>query len=86
MAEGNHTTRWIIALCITAVLAIAGWTVTFTQSLKARTYEAVVQEAVTLKGIVTAHTTQIAVLDTKYATFQESLNRIEELLVRHMGE
>lgn len=86
--ENNNrgTVKWIVGLCVAAVLAIAGWTVTFTQVAKARAYETIITDAVNLKNMVTQDTIRIAVLESKYDSIETTLERIEGLLQAHIGK
>lgn len=82
--EKNNTIKWIVALCITATLAIVGWTVT--AGLAARTNILVDMQETTaaLQENTMSNNVRLSVLENKYDTIQAALSEIKVLLQKHM--
>lgn len=77
---------WIIGLCVTAALAIIGWTTTANLAARMRTFEQIRIEAVDVKANIMANNVRVSVLETKYDTIQAALVEIKTLLLGHMDK
>lgn len=69
----NGSVKWIIILCLTAVLAIVGWTTTANLSSRMGIME-------DIKAQCTANNVRIAVLENRYDTIQATLVEIKMIL------
>jgi hypothetical protein len=78
------TIEWIIALCVTAVVAVIGWTVTATLSQRMKVFETIQRDLIRMEAQTQAVCTRTSVLETKYDTVMAALARIEVMLQRHM--
>jgi uncharacterized protein YoxC len=74
----------IIALVVTAALAIVGWTVTATLGSRMRSWEKLEKSLVAVESALSSTTTRVAVLENKYDTIQATLLEIKVLLQRHL--
>ena len=72
--------RWIVALCLTATLAIVGWSVTGTLATRMKTFEAIQNDYASLHAVVTANNVRLSVLENKYDNIQVSLTEIKLIL------
>jgi len=77
---------WIIGICVTATLAIVGWTMNGSLASRMRTLERVKETAINLQAQQSATEIRIAVLENKYDTIQAALAEIKVLLMRHMDK
>ena len=75
-------TRWIIALCLTATLAVIGWTSTATLAIRMKALEEVQNQAHELRVTVVANNVRLAVLENKYDMIQSTLVEIKVLIQR----
>jgi hypothetical protein len=78
--------KWIVALCLTAVLAIVGWTVTGSLTIKLRTIDDLRNQQLSTQSNVSANNVRISVLENKYDTIQASLAEIKALLQTHIAK
>jgi len=87
MGEGNknNTSRWIIALCITVVIAVIGWTTTVNLSMRVRALERISEELSSLQHVVAVNSGRISVLESEYNMIQTRLTEIKALLERIRG-
>ena len=69
----NGTVKWIIVLCLTAVLAIIGWTTTANLSSRMGIME-------DIKAQCTANNVRIAVRENRYDMIQATLVEIKIIL------
>ncbi len=83
-AVKNGMTKWIIGLCLTATLAIVGWTVTGTLASRLRSFEVIKETTINIEARQSATDIRVAVLENKYDTIQASLAEIKALLQKHM--
>ena len=80
----NGVIRWIIALCLTASLAIIGWTTTVTLAARMRVLEDIQAQASQLSSTVAANNVRLTVLENKYDTIQAALVEIKVILQKLM--
>lgn len=85
MANGLSI-QWIIGICLTATLAIIGWTVTIAQALRMKTFEKIEREHILTQANVAANNIRISVLESKFDTINTSLVKIEHMLSTHIGK
>ena len=69
----NGSVKWIVVLCVTAVLAIVGWTTTVTLAARMRAMEL-------LNANVLSLNIRTSVLENKYDTIQIDLVEIKMIL------
>lgn len=72
--------KWIVALCLTATLAVIGWTTTVTLATRMQALEAIQNQTHELKAVVAANNVRISVLENKYDTIQATLTEIKLIL------
>lgn len=77
---------WIIGLCVTATLAIVGWTTTSTLTSRMRAFERVKETTTGIQAQQSATEIRVAVLENKYDTIQAALSEIKALLLGHMDK
>jgi hypothetical protein len=78
------TIEWIIALCVTAVVAVIGWTVTATLSMRMKAFETIKEDLIRMEANGQATATRVSVLENKYDTVLAAILRIEALLMKHL--
>lgn len=78
--ETSKTTQWIIALCVTVVLAIVGWTTTANLAIRIGNLEEIKKDAAEIKVSQQANNVRISVLENKYDTIQATLVEIKVIL------
>ncbi len=71
------TVKWIIGLCVVAVVAIVGWTTTANLAIRMRSYEEIKKDAAEIKANIMANNVRVSVLETKYDTIQVTLTEIK---------
>ena len=76
--------KWIIALCLTATLAIVGWTTTINLAARMRVLEEVKTACSQLNASVSANNVRISVLENKYDTIQSALAEIKVILTKRV--
>ena len=76
----HPTTRWIVALCLTATLAVVGWTSTATMAIRMKALEEVQAQTQELRVTVVANNVRLAVLENKYDTIQATLVEIKVMV------
>lgn len=76
--------EWIITLCLTAVVAVIGWTVTATLSMRMKAFERIEKDLLRMEGHSQATMTRVSVLENKYDVVAAALARIEALLQKHL--
>jgi Tfp pilus assembly protein PilO len=88
MAENDkhYNTKWIIAICLTAVLSIVGWTLTGTLANRMKVLEEMRTESAQIKANVSANNIRISVLENKYDLIAQSLTEIKALLTQHINK
>ena len=69
----NGNVKWIAALCLTAVLAIIGWTTTANLAFQMKTMEETRTQS-------TGNVVRISVLENQYQTIQDDLKDIKLIL------
>jgi hypothetical protein len=79
MANGNST-RWIIGICLTAVLAVSGWAVTATLATRLKAMDSVVIKMDTIDTRGQENRQRIMVLENQFGHISERLNEIKALL------
>jgi len=87
MAENsgkNNSIRWIILLCITAVIAVVGWTTTANLAARMRTLDEIKQTSAQVVATQQANNVRISVLENKYDTIQATLVEIKVLIQKYM--
>ena len=78
--------KWIIALCLTATLAIVGWTTTVNLAARMRALEEIKAVSAQLNASVAANNVRISVLENKYDTIQATLLEIKVILQKLQNE
>jgi len=78
----NGTLKWIIALCLTATLAIIGWTITGTLATRLKILENIQVSYSVLNANLMANNIRISVLENKYDTIQAALAEIKAILTK----
>ena len=90
MADTNNkrsaVLKWIIALCLTATLAIVGWTTTVNLAARMRALEEIKAISAQLNATVAANNVRISVLENKYDTIQATLLEIKVILQKLQNE
>ena len=77
---------WIIGLCVTATLAIVGWTMTASLASRMRSFERMKETTIGIQAQQSATEVRVAVLENKYDTIQAALAEIKALLLGHMDK
>ena len=84
MADSNNkkngTFKWIIALCLTATLAIIGWTITGTLATRMRILGDIQASYSVLNANLMANNIRISVLENKYETIYLALTEIKSMV------
>lgn len=70
--SGKTTSRWVIGLCASAILAFGGWAYASTESMRNRQLTAQVEKVEGFDYLMASHTAQIAML-------REQVNELEDL-------
>ena len=78
--QGGLTTGWIIGLCLTAVLAVIGWTVSISQALRMKVISKLENDQCAVAASVAALNIRTSVLENKYDTIQATLTEIKVML------
>jgi Tfp pilus assembly protein PilO len=79
--DGNgKNVRWIIIVCLTATLAVVGWTVTATLMTRMKAFETIEKNTAELRSNVMANNVRLSVLENRYDTIMASLADIKALL------
>ena len=76
----NGNVKWITALCLTAVLAIIGWTTTINLAARMKVLEDIKTQQVLLGADIAANNVRISILETRWSTIQSELLDIRVLL------
>ncbi len=76
--------EWIIALCVSVVIAVVGWTLAASLASRMRLFTKIERDMVRLEALVGASSTRISVLESQHSTVMASLSRIEGLLTEHL--
>ena len=76
----NGNVKWITALCLTAVLAVIGWTTTINLAARMKVLEDIKSQQVALSVSVTKCDVRISILETRWSTIQSELLDIRVLL------
>jgi len=76
--------EWIIALCVTAVVAVIGWTVTATLSMRMRVFDGIQKDLIRMEAQIQSVCTRTSVLENKYDTVLATLQEIKGMLARHI--
>ena len=83
---GNGLTLgWVVGICLTAVLAVIGWTVSISQALRMRVFQKIEKDQTTLAAAVSANCLRIGVLEAKYDAINQSLTDIKIMIQKHLG-
>ena len=80
----NGVVKWIVGLCLTATLAIVGWTITFTLAARMKAFDEVKIDVTEIEARQDALSIRTAVLENKYDTIQAALAEIKALLQKHI--
>jgi len=78
--------KWVIALCLTATLAIVGWTTTVTLAARMHALEEIKMVTAQLQTYAVANDKRISVLETKYDTIQATLLEIKVIVQKLQNE
>ena len=78
--SNKNNMRWIVALCLTATLAIVGWTVSGTLMTRMKTFESIQQDHDVLSSVVMGNNVRISILENKYERIQMDLSEIKLIL------
>ena len=84
MANGNGTTKWIIGVCLSAVLAISGWAVTATLATRLKMSEKVEEQVQEMQNFGNENRQRIMVLESQFSNINDRLVEIKTLITRHM--
>jgi len=76
----NGNVKWITALCLTAVLAIIGWTTTINLAARMKVLEDIKTQQVLLGADIAANNVRISILETRWITIQSEFENIRLLL------
>lgn len=85
MANGLSI-QWAIGICLTATLAVVGWTITVAQALRMKTFEKIEKEHIATRANVDANNIRLSVLENKYDTINSALIEIKALIMTHMKD
>ena len=81
----NGNAKWLIPLCLTATLAIVGWTVVGSLALRVKAFESLERTTSGLTSQMQANNVRISVLENKYDNIQAALIEIKLLLQKYMN-
>lgn len=76
----NRASKWIISLCLTAVVAVVGWTITGTQAAKIRTAEQMQTDIRIVESSQQTQEIRLSVLENEYDNIMKTLDEIKDLL------
>jgi hypothetical protein len=76
----NSTIKWIILLCVSATIAIVGWTTVANLGARLITLDEIKQTAVTIQAAQQANNVRISVLENKYDSIMAQLAEIKVML------
>ena len=76
----NNTVKWIVALCVTAAIAIIGWTTTANLTARMRTIEEIKNTSNQIVATQQANNVRLSVLENKYDNIQATLLEIKVLV------
>ena len=83
--QSGLTTGLIIGLCLTAVLAVIGWTVSVSQALRMRVIAKLEKDQAGCMSNIAALNIRTSVLENRYDTLLAAILRIEAMLQTHIG-
>jgi len=83
--QSGLTTGWIIGLCLTAVLAVIGWTVSISQALRMRVIAKLEKDQAMCMTNIASLNIRTSVLENRFDTLMAAILRIEALLQTHLG-
>lgn len=86
MDNKHGTVKWIVGLCVASTIAIVGWTVTGTLTVRLKSLDEVKANVAIVSSNVAANNIRISVLENKYEAIQASLADIKALLTQHMAK
>jgi hypothetical protein len=84
MANGSSTTRWVIGVCLTAVLAISGWAVTATLAARLKMADKMEEQVAEMQNFGNENRQRIMVLESQFSNINDRLVEIKTLISRHM--
>lgn len=76
----NGNMKWVAALCLTAVLAIVGWTTTINLAARMKVLEDIKCQQVQLSETIGKNNVRISILETRWITIQSDLTDIRLIL------
>jgi hypothetical protein len=79
------TVEWIIALSVSIIVAVIGWTLTASLASRMKLFGKVEKDLIRLEAVVSAADTRISVLEAQHTNVMAALTRIEALLQAHLG-
>ena len=85
MANGNGTTKWVIGICASLIIAIAGWATTATLSARVKMMDNMTTSVEKLQTTASENRQKIMVLETQYQNINDRLTEIKVLLEKHVG-
>lgn len=78
--HSNAAVKWIIALCLTAVIAVVGWTVTATMATRMQTNQDMQEKITTVQTGINNNNIRVSVLENKYDNIMDTLEDIKEMI------
>lgn len=84
-SNNKGTVKWIIGLCVTAVLAVSGWTMAASLTSRMKMLEEMKATESNLQVNVSANNIRLSVLENKYDMICTQLAEIKALLTTRMG-
>jgi hypothetical protein len=86
MATGNGTTKWVIGVAASAVLAVAGWGVTAVLASRVSMLMDMDSDVRGLQTYAVSNDKRITRLETQYETIVSGIADLKLLLREHVGE
>jgi hypothetical protein len=86
MATSNGTTKWVIGVAASAVLAVAGWGVTAVLAARVNMLLQMNDEVKGLQSYAVSNDKRITRLETQYETIVAGIGDVKQLLKEHVGK
>lgn len=85
MASGNGTTKWVVGLALTVILAVVGWALTGVFAAKAGAQAKIDRDVQYLKDYAVSNDKRITRLETQYESIQSGIDELKSMLRGHVN-
>lgn len=83
MATGNGSTKWVVGIAVSVVMAIAGWGVTAVLADRVRSLSRVEIDVDGLKNYAVSNDKRITKLEAQYDAIMSGITEIKTTLKEH---